>query len=823
MKQFFARQFHIALQIPTLNLCNNTNNSVESIAETQYIKDKENLATSTSVDDNALLVDVFPDIIKYLDIDNNGKAKQDQARILANSKKKYKCKCRNEHSFLIRPIDIAELYRAGRELCPYCDGRAKIPKFAPPLSQSHPHIAKHWDPNANVCKEPPDKVTAFTQTPYMWICENGHSFRLSPCKYVRFLEEGRSPCQYCRGRRAYTNNSLKALYPDIAKELAPDNEKAKSADRISPDSKTNYYWICRDKGHRYVMSTVERIQYYKRGEAACPYCSGRAVIPGETSITALFPDIVAMWDKEENGPETNPDNIAPSSTIAYAWKCQNGHKFKASPKKLIYYMSKNIDLCPYCGERLVSPEENSLAARHPDIAAEWCYEKNTGLNDPAKVYFNSLHVYWWKCSQGHIYSMTVSGRVQYKVSKKEACPYCDGRKAYWELSLLETYPDIAADWCYEKNTNSKGPSNISPYSTAGAWWECPDCKHLYKMRISDRVEYKVNSEIACPYCSERRLKREDSLGVLHPDIANEWIYEDNLPSKGPMYISPESRKYFNWKCSEGHVYRMSPAKRIRYKEAGLISCPICDDRPVLELDESNNLAAMHPDIAAFWDYERNVGFAGPHRVHYLATSTYAWKCELGHRYQMTVTRQIELKEAGIIACPYCGDRKVLPGFNSFAVKHPDLLPEWDDDIDPDTVSERSQTQVGWKCSEHSHSYTMPIGSRVNFKLAGKTACPYCDDRQVLPGFNSFAARHPDLLPEWDYVNNYALADPDKIAPNSNIEVWFICKNDPSHRYPTTVFNRVYNKIRKREPCPYCKGRMRKRAHYMPIQKTKTSS
>ena len=735
----------------------------------------------------------------------------------------YRWKCNNGHIYKMAPSDRVAYKERGGIACPYCDGRAKVSVPAVPLSQSHPHIAEHWDSKNNATKEPQEKITAFTQTPYMWICENGHSFRLSPKKYVKYIEEGKSPCQYCRNRRAHTSNSLKTLFPDIAKELAPDNKKGKSADRIFPDSKTKYFWICGDKGHRYSMAPFERIQYFKNGETACPYCAGRAVIPGETSLAALFPEIVVMWDSEENNPESTPNNIFPSSTREFSWKCLNGHHFKATPKKLISYMSEGVDLCPYCGERLASPEENSLSACHPDIAAEWCYEKNTGFNDPKKVFYNSLHAYWWRCSQNHEYMMTPSDRVRYKDAKGVACPYCDGRKLYYELSLLEMHPDISGEWCYEKNTNSKGPGNVSPYSKASTWWKCLQCNCLYNMSIADRVQYKIDGETACPYCSERKIRPENSLGALHPDISEEWVYEENLTSKGPMYISPVSSRYYSWKCHEGHVYRMSPAMRIKYKEAGLTSCPICDDRPVLELNESNNLAAVHPDIAAFWDYEGNPGFAGPHKVHYLATSTYAWKCELGHTYKISVSRQIELKEASIIACPYCDGRKVLRGFNSFAVRHSDLLSEWDDDIDPDTISEKSQTPVRWKCPDRGHNYDMPVYSRVDYKLAGKTACPYCDDRQVLPGFNSFAARHEDLLSEWDYVNNYALADPDKISPNSKLEVWFICKNNPTHRYPTTVENRINNKIRGREPCPYCKGRMRKRTHFMPIQKTKMSS
>jgi hypothetical protein len=39
------------------------------------------------------------------------------------------------------------------------------------------------------------------------------------------------------------------------------------------------------------------------------------------------------------------------------------------------------------------------------------------------------------------------------------------------------------------------------------------------------------------------------------------------------------------------------------------------------------------------------------------------------------------------------------------------------------------------------------------------------ETKVLPGVNSFEHNHPDLMEEWDRVNNYLLCDPDAILDN----------------------------------------------------------
>ncbi|MBR2707314.1 MAG: zinc-ribbon domain-containing protein [Mogibacterium sp.] len=104
--------------------------------------------------------------------------------------------------------------------------------------------------------------------------------------------------------------------------------------------------------------------------------------------------------------------------------------------------------------------------------------------------------------------------------------------------------------------------------------------------------------------------------------------------------------------------------------------------------------------------------------------------------------------------------------------------------------------------------------RIYYKESKEIACPYCGDRSVLPGYNSFASKHKDLLQEWDYVNNYALVDPDQIGDSDRTQVWMICRDDPTHKYETSVADRLMFQERGRNPCPYCKGRMRKRKHFV---------
>lgn len=92
--------------------------------------------------------------------------------------------------------------------------------------------------------------------------------------------------------------------------------------------------------------------------------------------------------------------------------------------------------------------------------------------------------------------------------------------------------------------------------------------------------------------------------------------------------------------------------------------------------------------------------------------------------------------------------------------------------------------------------------------------PFCADKKVLPGFNSFKAKHSDLMDEWYTLNNYVLALPDQIGDSDQTPVWWICRNNPAHHYRMSVSTRLMFQHRERESCPMCKGLRIKLWHFV---------
>ena len=160
-------------------------------------------------------------------------------------------------------------------------------------------------------------------------------------------------------------------------------------------------------------------------------------------------------------------------------------------------------------------------------------------------------------------------------------------------------------------------------------------------------------------------------------------------------------------------------------------------------------------------------------------------------------------------CPYCNNIKLLPAFNDLRIVYPELASEWSS-ANPDKPSEYLRTsphKALWACPTCHGEYV----ARICDRFVNDCICPYCNEKKVLPGFNSFAAKHPDEMEEWDELANYLLADPDEILSSYNQKLWWNCPQ--GHKYDMSPKQKLYYRMRKMQPCPYCKGRRRKLHHF----------
>ena len=336
------------------------------------------------------------------------------------------------------------------------------------------------------------------------------------------------------------------------------------------------------------------------------------------------------------------------------------------------------------------------------LLAQWDIERNLPLT-PDDVTFGSHKRVWWTCPNGHSWQAMV-----YTRSEGAGCPYCTGRKVTPKQGgLVKQFPLLTAEWDVEKNAPLT-PQDVTTGSHKLIWWRCPK-GHSYRSAVKTRAQGS-----GCPYCAGKNvLPEETSLAAEYPTIAKEWDAAKNVPLLPTQVISGTRRKVW-WRCPKGHSWRAAVYSRTTLGTG----CPVCTGRQALAGE--NDLATLYPDIAAQWDEEKN-GALHPSNVTAGSNRRVWWRCEKGHSYHAVIAQRVQRGNG----CPYCANRKVLPGFNDLATAAPLVAKQWHETLNgaltPEMVTAGSHKKAWWQCS-YGHVWKATIYSRAGVQQCG---CPVC--------------------------------------------------------------------------------------------------
>ena len=214
------------------------------------------------------------------------------------------------------------------------------------------------------------------------------------------------------------DNSLEALYPEIAKEWNYKKNITLTPDKVTSRSGKKVWWKCARCGTEWEAVIAQRT-----GGTGCPNCASSKIsakvsklIPGVNDMATLFPELVEEWDYDKNGDIT-PQNIYYGSTKRVWWKCSSCGCEYATP------LSNRTKLQTKCKKCTYSIQRGSLKEKHPELLEEWDYTKNTDL-DPALISCGTAKKAWWKCSKcGYEWFSRISHRVS-----GTKCPRCSHKK-----------------------------------------------------------------------------------------------------------------------------------------------------------------------------------------------------------------------------------------------------------------------------------------------------------------------------------------------------------------------------------------------------------
>ena len=333
--------------------------------------------------------------------------------------------------------------------------------------------------------------------------------------------------------------------------------------------------------------------------------------------------------------------------------------------------------------------------------------------------------------------------------------------------LATTHPELSAQWHPDKNGDLK-PTDVVAGSNRKVWWRhrMPDGTwHEWEAKISGRARRGAR----CPYCSRQIvLPGFNDLATTNPELAKQWHPDKNGDLEPTDLMAGSERKVWwrHW-CDEARSWHEWEAV-VSNRTFNGTGCPVCAGRQVQV--GFNDLATTHPELSAQWHPDKN-GDLKPTDITAGSNRKVWWRCDKGHEWQATASKRAAVKG---VPCPYCGNKRLLRGFNDVASVRPILVEQWhptkNGDLKPAGVIASSHQKVWWRHRAADgtwHEWEAGVASRARLG----TNCPYCANRKVLLGFNDLATTHPDLAEQWHPDKNGELT-PKDVTAGSNRKVWW---------------------------------------------------
>jgi hypothetical protein len=332
--------------------------------------------------------------------------------------------------------------------------------------------------------------------------------------------------------------------------------------------------------------------------------------------------------------------------------------------------------------------------------------------------------------------------------------------------------------------------NLSAKTNLKVWWLCSkNAKHEWQARFRNRV---IDGD-GCPFCSGRKVLREDSFGAQFPKMLAEWHPTKN-GSLDPFSFRPLSNKRVWWQCQTPykHEWQTTVCTRVRNKSG----CKQCNNIP-------KPLGKTCPEIARQWHPTRN-GERTADDVSSGSKEKVWWLCETDptHEWKAGVYGRVRAKSR----CPICARKNPAKRLPALHISFPKLAAQWhptkNGTLKASDVFPNSTKEAWWICPvDPNHVWRASIRNRA---ILGN-GCRFCAPRSkyISPG-RSFADKFPQLAAEWHPTKNGTLK-PSEVKPGSSVRVWWQCKINPTHEWQATITVRTQK--RSRGLCPHCSGQI----------------
>jgi hypothetical protein len=439
------------------------------------------------------------------------------------------------------------------------------------LSKEYPKIANMLHPTKNNSLTGNDLYPWTTHKPF-FTCKHNHYYQNQIRNIMgNFNQNGVSDCRICNGREVNEQNSLKIIFPEIAKQwdykknypLTPDKVYWRLASK-------RIHWICSRK-HPWATSVYHRTV----SKSNCPSCDMASSLPelriySELSfffkkirhrlkILNAEADIYIenlktiieydggyyhkkrfLKDKEKTklfltngynlirlreGDLEKIDNSIVFPKDKFNKKCIDQIFIKIKPLLKDPQLIDNID--KYIGSKefindalyqelrinLPSPPYNeSLAYLKPKLAKEWDYKKNYPLR-PEHYRQNSAQYAHWICvneSNHPGWKAQISNRN----TRKSGCPDCKSTllrinkiKSIKKISIKDKIKNIETIYDFDKN-EIKNLQQINTFTKYTYNWKCYHCNYSWSQSPNSLLQKFRNGKNRIAIICCRECKKD---------------------------------------------------------------------------------------------------------------------------------------------------------------------------------------------------------------------------------------------------------------------------------------------------------------------------
>ena len=695
-----------------------------------------------------------------------------------------------------------------------------------------PDLMLDWDPLNNSGIRPED-LTSGSHQVVVWTCHK--CGRRWSCQVRNRIQGTGCTCDAMarktaslRKKLVARDGSLAEHRPDLAAQWHPTKNGDLSPWDVTCSSTYAAWWID-------AMGREWKTQVSVRCRNPSPTgAPAHIVYPGHNDLANRNPELSAEWDPDRNG-ELTPEQVSPGSNQLVWWRCKKGHTWPAivssrvsgrgcpicsqerntsfPEQALLYYLRK---LGPSVYNRYQVEKHLEIDLYFPDYKLGIEYDgayyhrsrkkeqidarKNKRLKELGITLIRVLedgitppsdteHIFWSHRGQlDHVIVEVLNFVSQYLGSssaisvdtKRDQTEIWEGYiTEAKENSIAVKCPELLSQWHPTKNGSLK-PEYIPYGSNKRLWWKCTQCGYEWQSPVASRTR-----GTRCPVCTGNiAAEGINDLCTTHPDLVKEWNFGKNK-DLSPKHYSAGSGKYVWWVCSTcGFEWQAAISNRTRNR-----NCPRCIGKVTAP---EKSLARTYPHLAQQWCFSRN-GELTPQDVLPHSDKKVWWQCSAGHTWSAAISSRVRGN-----GCPYCGNKRILPGYNDFASTHPELLKEWDyhkNSVQPTEIFAGSQKKVYWLCGK-GHSWQATVHNRVH-----GNNCPYCAGKYAVPGETDLTSNAPLLAEEWHPEKNRPLT-PQNVTAGSSRKVWWKCRRC-GFEWQAIVWSRC-----KGRGCPRCAGKIK---------------